>query len=845
MTRWLFFKEAFAWPRASGHDVHTYYLMRSLAARGDAVSLATLDEPPAEAVAGTDYARRFVLRTMPDAPASVTISDTKSQAKFRGYWGIDAELTRRLAVAADSCQADAVVVSGLNVLPYLGAIRERKRVWYAADEWGWHHWSQVKLLSRGTWGELKQGLVKTLYERAYRKSLDAVWAVSDADARAFRWLAGTRQTAVVPNGVDADHYRPLGVEAAANSCVFWGRLDFGPNIQAVEHFMANIWPLVRKQVPDAAFHVYGFQPTGAVRRFAGRDGCDADRRRARHPPRRAGRTSGRAAVRERRRHQEQALRSRGDGDAGRRQPARRDRAGRHAAADVRRLAAGVRRRPGAILGRRRDAGQGRGGQPRLRPDAPHLGRRGVACGRLDRHTGGPGVNKFLLVVGLTFGGCLGGLLRGPFVPVLVYYGFVVLRPQALWRFQLDQYANLGWSFYLACAALVSYLPWVFGGVGAADDPERRVFPKFTWSHRLMMMFGLWMTLSYLNANDNGRAWQSYEEFLKIWVMYALSTQVIRSFRQIHLLYIVATLSLAYLAFEIVQIYLMTGYLVLVKRGFAGQDNNGAALLLAMGLPLCFFAWEMTRGWYRWAFLLMMPVIGEAVLSSYSRGAMVSAAAAAPFYLLYTRKRKFVLVCFALTAVAVPFVAGKEIKERFLTTLNANDDESFQSRNLSRGIAIAIANDYPVFGAGIRCSGLEMLSRGGDMENRTVHNQYLQIAADEGWVGLAWYMLFLGAAFTAMWRARRRLWREPDPECVRAVAMLGGIECALITFFVGAMALSMETFELPYLLLLIGTQVWSIVNAQVAVPPRPVARQQLFAGPAPRRGVTQARPAGRV
>ena len=50
--RLLFVKEALAWPRSSGHDVHCFHMMRALAALGHETSLATLRPPVEEAVAG-------------------------------------------------------------------------------------------------------------------------------------------------------------------------------------------------------------------------------------------------------------------------------------------------------------------------------------------------------------------------------------------------------------------------------------------------------------------------------------------------------------------------------------------------------------------------------------------------------------------------------------------------------------------------------------------------------------------------------------------------------------------------------------------------------------------------
>jgi polysaccharide biosynthesis protein PslH len=274
----LFVKERMAWPRSSGHDVHTFHLMRAMAARGHAVALATMAPTPPEAVAGGGFEAEYCFdERTPAHPsdAEFPIALSKSQEKFRGYWGIDPARIRWVAAAAAEFRADAVVVSGLNVLPYLGALpADTKKLWYAADEWVWHHLSQVRPFRRSTWSEIKPAIVKGLYQRAYRKRLDRVWVVSDADARAFRWFAGIRQVDVLPNGVDAEQFAPGGEEQSPNSCVFWGRLDFGPNIQAVEWFTRRVWPLVRSAVPGAKFQLYGFQPVAAIRSLAGKDGIE-------------------------------------------------------------------------------------------------------------------------------------------------------------------------------------------------------------------------------------------------------------------------------------------------------------------------------------------------------------------------------------------------------------------------------------------------------------------------------------------------------------------------------------------------------------------------------------------
>jgi glycosyltransferase involved in cell wall biosynthesis len=269
----LFVKETLAWPRSSGHDVHCFHMMRALAGLGHQVSLATLKRPADEAVAGLSLRGRFCFGdgALPEHYCE-PLSLSRMQERFRSYWGIDPNRIRAVAEAARACKADAVVVVGLNVLPYLGGVQGPLRVWYAADEWAWHHLSQVRLVRPRTWENVKQALIKGLYERAYAPLLDRVWVVSEADRRAMRWLAGVRGLDVLPNGVDGEHFTPLAKPQTEQSCVFWGRLDFGPNIQALEWFCRRVWPRVRAAAPAAAFTIYGFQPTPAIRILAGRDG---------------------------------------------------------------------------------------------------------------------------------------------------------------------------------------------------------------------------------------------------------------------------------------------------------------------------------------------------------------------------------------------------------------------------------------------------------------------------------------------------------------------------------------------------------------------------------------------
>jgi hypothetical protein len=93
--------------------------------------------------------------------------------------------------------------------------------------------------------------------------------------------------------------------------------------------------------------------------------------------------------------------------------------------------------------------------------------------------------------------------------------------------------------------------------------------------------------------------------------------------------------------------------------------------------------------------------------------------------------------------------------------------------------------------------------GADRIGRTIHSQYIQIAADSGFPALMFYLLLLFGTWRALRRTQKRC-RKSDSEDDRLAYNLAcGIEGALAVFCIGAAFLSIEVVELPYLLILLG------------------------------------------
>jgi len=80
---------------------------------------------------------------------------------------------------------------------------------------------------------------------------------SDVERESLQAYLPEEQVWVVPNGVDRQLFWPRGVAPVAKRLLFFGRLDYFPNRDAIEFFLEAIWPSIRQTHPAAEFHVAG------------------------------------------------------------------------------------------------------------------------------------------------------------------------------------------------------------------------------------------------------------------------------------------------------------------------------------------------------------------------------------------------------------------------------------------------------------------------------------------------------------------------------------------------------------------------------------------------------------
>jgi glycosyltransferase involved in cell wall biosynthesis len=107
------------------------------------------------------------------------------------------------------------------------------------------------------------------WERRACQRASIAWACSEYDGALLQTLAPSLPMFVVPNVVDVDEYAPCSVEDS-RKILFQGGMDWYPNRDAVEFFIADIFSRIRTQVPDVRFVVAGRNPPEEFRQRLGR-----------------------------------------------------------------------------------------------------------------------------------------------------------------------------------------------------------------------------------------------------------------------------------------------------------------------------------------------------------------------------------------------------------------------------------------------------------------------------------------------------------------------------------------------------------------------------------------------
>lgn len=220
----------------------------------------------------------------------------------------------------------------------------------------------------------------------------------------------------------------------------------------------------------------------------------------------------------------------------------------------------------------------------------------------------------------------------------------------------------------------------------------------------------------------------------------------------------------------------------------GIGPNGFGQFMLLLVPLALERlWNEERWFMKVIASWALAATVMAVMFTFSRSVAIGLAAVLIMMFVYRPpKPKYILFSIIFVILLVPYVPPQYFA-RMGTLVDlipgvGNDirgEVSFRGRASENTVGLLMFLDHPILGVGMNNYNYNYQSYSRSLgldhrrSDRSAHNLYLEIASEQGLVGLAWFAALQWIIFRGLWQARREL----------SIAGLGKYDGLIIAFII--------------------------------------------------------------
>lgn len=376
----------------------------------------------------------------------------------------------------------------------------------------------------------------------------------------------------------------------------------------------------------------------------------------------------------------------------------------------------------------------------------------------------------------------------PWIGALVWAWLGYMNPHHLtWGFAY----RVPWAQMVAIATLA----------GVLFTRDRRPLPKVAEMYLLWALFAIFTLSPLVIAVYPEDAWVLFDPIWKTLLMVFVSLLLLQDPQRFRALVLVIALSIGFFGLKGGVWAVLTGgqFRVMGPPESTIGDNNAISLALNMMLPFYFFLRQAEeRKWMRglWLAIFVFSIIS--VLSSYSRGAILGLGVV--LMLLVFRNKRIIAGTLLLAlgvGVALTALPDKWFG-RMETIQTYEQDKSANLRLQSWTLAWRIALDKPILGGGFAIFDKRTYSEyvpEFPATGNVAHNNFLQILAEHGFLGLGVYVALIVVCMVSLRRLSNRARSDPSIAWVGRYAVM--IEVGMVGYVVTGLFVSKSYFDLFY------------------------------------------------
>jgi sugar transferase (PEP-CTERM/EpsH1 system associated) len=271
----LFISTENPFPVDHGHHLRTYYVLKTLAQENRVFFIGFTQDNSGfryqdELKKMCESVDIFQLRYHGWRQQILALKNIFSSKPLIVEKYFDTRAVKRIQELIAGGDIDVVHIDMLHIAAYKNAINTVPCVLTN------HNVESVRILR---WSNVvKNPFLKTYLRLQYKKlqdfegrvcgQFDRCIVVSEYDRECLRQMCGDLHFEIVANGVDAVYFQPARAPTRPNELVWTGSMKGPYNRDAVQYFLAEIWPLIHQVHPGITVNFVGDSPVEQLVRLA-------------------------------------------------------------------------------------------------------------------------------------------------------------------------------------------------------------------------------------------------------------------------------------------------------------------------------------------------------------------------------------------------------------------------------------------------------------------------------------------------------------------------------------------------------------------------------------------------
>ncbi len=255
----LFLSRWYPYPSDNGARLRIFNLIKALSREHDVSLISFTSEPVTdERVKAMQMWCANVQTTQyqPFQPGSMKAKLGALSFKPRSMASTDSTEMHALTQAeVRRLKPDLVIASEIDMIPYAQKLETRKLIEELEVGVIRQAYDDARGMQKAraflTWLKLKS------YLRAVSGAFHGCTVVSDNELHLAGQMLRGMPLAIVPNGVDVAACSAVRATPAPDTLIYNGSMTYGPNLDAVQYFVRDIFPLVLHERPAARLFVTG------------------------------------------------------------------------------------------------------------------------------------------------------------------------------------------------------------------------------------------------------------------------------------------------------------------------------------------------------------------------------------------------------------------------------------------------------------------------------------------------------------------------------------------------------------------------------------------------------------